>query len=207
MAMTSAARRHILITGSPGTGKSTLVSKLIARFKDKGVPMQGFWTKEVRQGGNRIGFDVVTLDGKEGVLSRVGAKGPRVGKYGVNVKEFEELALPCLRAGPVQKQEQGGEEAGQQGRQRQAVRLVVVDEIGKMELFSQPFMTAYKGLLDSAADRGVVVVSTIAKRGQGFIAEVKSRPDVDLHEITRANRDAKFEELASTLLRQLRPSS
>lgn len=63
-----ASARHILITGKPGTGKSTLVSKLVDEFKAKGVTLKGFWTKEVRKEGNRIGFDVVTIDGK---VSRV----------------------------------------------------------------------------------------------------------------------------------------
>ena len=56
--------RALLITGKPGTGKSTLVSKLVRSLKEQGIAVQGFWTKEVRAGPNRIGFDVVTLDGK-----------------------------------------------------------------------------------------------------------------------------------------------
>lgn len=129
---------------------------------------------------------------KVGVLSRVGSKGPRVGKYGVHVKEFEELALPCMRI-------------TSSGPEAKATRVVVVDEIGKMELFSKPFMAAYRQLLDQAASAGnVVVVSTIAQRGQGFIQEIKERPDVTLLTITKADRDAKCEQIIAAVNAQLR---
>ncbi|KAF6274702.1 nucleoside-triphosphatase, cancer-related [Rhinolophus ferrumequinum] len=64
--------RHVFLTGSPGVGKTTLIQKASEVLKSSGMPVDGFYTEEVRQGGRRIGFDVVTLSGLRGPLSRVG---------------------------------------------------------------------------------------------------------------------------------------
>ncbi|KAL4437178.1 hypothetical protein ABPG75_004317 [Micractinium tetrahymenae] len=96
---------------------------------------RGFYTEEVRQGGERLGFDVVTLDGRRGPLARAGAGAPRggptVGKYAVDVTSFERLALPELRP-------------------QQGAQLYCVDEVGKMELLSPAFLPAVTSLLDAA---------------------------------------------------------
>jgi nucleoside-triphosphatase len=63
--------------------------------------------------------------------------------------------------------------------------VYLVDEIGKMECLSPRFVEAMRALLASAA----TVVATVARRGQGFIAEVKQRKGAELWEVTRANRD------------------
>ncbi|XP_036211039.1 cancer-related nucleoside-triphosphatase isoform X6 [Myotis myotis] len=94
--------RHVFLTGPPGVGKTTLIQKASEVLKSSGVPVDGFYTQEVRQGGRRIGFDVVTLSGLRGPLSRVGAGPPpgtrecRVGQYVVDLASFEQLALPVL---------------------------------------------------------------------------------------------------------------
>ncbi|XP_069340655.1 cancer-related nucleoside-triphosphatase isoform X2 [Eulemur rufifrons] len=95
--------RHVFLTGPPGVGKTTLIQKASEVLKSSGVPVDGFYTEEVRQGGRRIGFDVVTLSGTRGPLSRVGLDPPpgkrecRVGQYVVDVTSFEHLALPVLK--------------------------------------------------------------------------------------------------------------
>ncbi|XP_036133639.1 cancer-related nucleoside-triphosphatase isoform X2 [Molossus molossus] len=99
--------RHVFLTGPPGIGKTTLIQKASEVLKSSGVPVDGFYTEEVRQGGRRIGFDVVTLSGLRGPLSRVGP-GPapgkqecRVGQYVVDLTSFEQLALPVLNVPAV----------------------------------------------------------------------------------------------------------
>ncbi|XP_045717349.1 cancer-related nucleoside-triphosphatase isoform X1 [Phyllostomus hastatus] len=95
--------RHVFLTGPPGIGKTTLIQKASEVLKSSGVPVDGFYTEEVRQGGRRVGFDVVTLSGLRGPLSRVGSEPPlgrrecRVGQYVVDLPAFEQLALPVLR--------------------------------------------------------------------------------------------------------------
>nr|XP_020741110.1 cancer-related nucleoside-triphosphatase isoform X2 [Odocoileus virginianus texanus] len=95
--------RHVFLTGPPGVGKTTLIQKATEVLKSSGVPVDGFYTEEVRQGGRRIGFDVVTLSGIRGPLSRIGSeplpgkRECRVGQYVVDLTSFEQLALPVLR--------------------------------------------------------------------------------------------------------------
>eukprot|EP01147_Barroeca_monosierra_P005199 gene5199-8803_t len=177
--------RHILITGSPGTGKSTLISRLAKELQAKGVCVKGFWTEEIREDKSRIGFDIVTFDGKRRVLSRVGSPGPRVGKYGVHVKDFEDLAVPCLLSSTST-----------------SGTVIIIDEIGKMELFSQKFITTYRQLLNSCP-QDTLVLSTIAQRGAGFIAEIKDREDAVLYTITRKDRDTKFEVIKTAVFERL----
>ena len=63
--------------------------------------------------------------------------------------------------------------------------LVVIDEIGKMELFSERFRTLTRQLFDSDQR----LLATVALHGKGYIQEIKMRPDVHLVEVTRNNRD------------------
>lgn len=54
-----------------GVGKTTLIKKTCDALKTRNVPVQGFYTQECREGSNRIGFDVVTLNGDRQPLARL----------------------------------------------------------------------------------------------------------------------------------------
>ncbi|CAJ1329986.1 unnamed protein product [Effrenium voratum] len=100
--------KHIFISSQPGTGKTTLVHKLLEKLLEEegegGVDISGFYTEEVRDPQNakqRLGFDVVRLGSEEvapkrAVLARLGQAAPKVGKYSVDVAAFEAFALPAL---------------------------------------------------------------------------------------------------------------
>jgi len=164
-------RKNYLVTGPPGCGKTTLIQKIV---KDLGtLPMAGFYTEEIREGRERVGFALVGLDGKRGVLSHVDVRGPhRVGRYGVDVAGFESF-LQDLDIG------------------KSAPRLIVVDEIGKMECISGLFRKLVKESLDSA----VPFLGTIALRGTPPIERIKGRPDVKLISMSLENREGKFREV------------
>jgi len=175
--MGKAQKREILLTGMPGIGKTTIIRKLAAALGAGNV--RGFFTEEVRVAGRRRGFRVVTLDGREGRLADVDFRSPhRVSKYGVDVAGFESLALPVLA-----------------GAERDPTAIFLIDEIGKMECFSDAFVRATRELFD----RGSTVVATVARRGGGFIAEMKHRPDVEILEVTRANRDTLHTQIVDRL--------
>jgi nucleoside-triphosphatase len=128
----------------------------------------GFYSAEIREGGVRKGFELVGLDGERGLLAHVDIRSrQRVGKYGVDVQGFGRFLDTIQWHGPD-------------------VGLVVIDEIGKMECFSEKFRALVRRILDS----NTPVLATVARRGSGLIAEVKQRPDVELLELTTRNRDA-----------------
>ena len=155
----------LLITGSPGSGKTTVIRKVAASLS--GQRLGGFYTEEIRVRGERQGFRLVTFDGGEGVMAHVDIRGPhRVGRYGVNVSVIDALAESTLAV-------------------KEGVDVYLVDEIGKMECLSPRFVTAMRALLDSPK----TVVAAIAQRGGGFIAEVRQRTDAELWELTRGNRE------------------
>uniref|UniRef100_A0A061SBF8 Nucleoside-triphosphatase THEP1 n=1 Tax=Tetraselmis sp. GSL018 TaxID=582737 RepID=A0A061SBF8_9CHLO len=176
---------HIFITGQPGVGKTTLVRSVVERLRDAQAPQKlyGFYTEELRGPGGRTGFDVVTIEGERGPLARIGnpKKGePAVGKYAVDVASFERLALPQMKPTPG--------------------ALVVVDEVGKMELFSKAFSSAVTELLDSPC----LVLGTIPvpKYGRTIpqVETIKARPDVEVLQITKGSRDGMADKVFQDLL-------
>jgi nucleoside-triphosphatase len=159
------SRKNILITGFPGVGKTTLIRKISDALKH--LHPVGFYTAEIREGGIRKGFELISLDGRKRLLSHIDIESPyRVSKYGVDVKGFEDFLDSILFSDP-------------------ATRLIIIDEIGKMECFSYKFTELLQELLDSEQ----IVIATIALKGRGIIAEVKKRPDIQLFEITQMNRE------------------
>ncbi len=156
---------RLFLTGNPGVGKTTLVRVIVNRLDD--IAYSGFYTEEIRHAGQRIGFRLITLNGDEGRLASVGRKEPTVGRYSVHIDEFERLVLPTLDPGIT------------------PADLYVIDEIGKMELFSRSFRNTIIDLLAQPTN----LLATIAKRGEGFIKQLKSRNDIELIEVTLQNRD------------------
>jgi nucleoside-triphosphatase len=155
----------LLVTGTPGIGKTTLVRTVAASLARR---PGGFYTEEIRVGGERRGFRLVTFDGHQALMASVDLpKTWRVGRYGVDVAVIDDLAESALAL-------------------REGIDLYLVDEIGKMECLSRRFVTLMRMLLDSSRP----VVATVGRKGGGFIAEVKERADAELWELTRANRDA-----------------
>ncbi|NXE77117.1 NTPCR triphosphatase, partial [Cochlearius cochlearius] len=159
-----------------GVGKTTLIQKVAQALKSSGIPIDGFYTEEVREGGRRTGFDVVTLSGKRGPLSRVSSDSStsrreyRVGQYVVDLVSFEQLVLPMLR------NVSHGSDAEK--------KICVIDEIGKMELFSQAFIQAVRQTLTGS---GTVVLGTIPiPKGKplDLVEEIRSRKDVKVFNVS-----------------------
>ena len=165
---------NLLISGLPQSGKTTLIKKIL-QTNAIGKRAGGFFTEEFRQKGARRGFNIVTVpEGKIGLLAEKGLRSPfRVGQYGVHIKMLEELGCQAII---------------------QAITLrhiVVVDEIGKMEIFSEKFRATLTDALDSPQK----VMATIMQRPNAFADRIKKRPDVRLLCLERNNFDGIFKEI------------
>jgi len=170
-------KKNILITGLPAIGKTTLIKRLFKELRD--LNPVGFYTEEIREKGTRKGFELIGLDGRKGLLSHTDIKSPlSVGKYRVDIKGFEDFldSIPFLNS---------------------TTRLIIIDEIGKMECLSGKFNRLLKGILDSEK----LVVATIALKGGRLIADIKKRGDIKLFEITHGNRDFLLLEILKEIKR------
>ena len=169
---------RLLLEGRPGIGKTTVARRLVTLLQRAGVPVGGFTTGELRTGGRREGFVVEAVSGAREVLAHVDLPGPpRVGRYGVDLAAFERVVLPALGdPGP------GG--------------VVVVDELGKMELASAAFCETVVELLG----RDVAVVATVHLARHWFTDALKRRPDIRVVRVTEATRDGLPERLKDWLV-------
>ncbi len=168
-------KTHILITGMPGSGKTTLFNRLVTALRH--LNPIGFYTSEIREAGTRKGFSLTGLDGRSGILAHVGFHTPyRVGKYGVDLDGFEAFIGPLVSLD-------------------QQTDLLMIDEIGKMECLSAAFQKWIRQVFDAPKP----IVATIAQSGGGLIAELKRQPDVRIFTITRENQNELFEEISSVL--------
>ncbi len=131
---------HLLLKGPPRIGKTTLIFKSISELK-KNFKIDGFITKEIRERGERVGFEIERINGEKMILSHVNfINFPKVGKYGVNVENFEKIVKE-INANKCD--------------------ILIIDEIGKMELLSKKFYLWIKDLLEVEKPR---ILGTIGEK-------------------------------------------
>jgi len=146
----------IFVSGKSGCGKSTLIAELIKELKEKGKKVAGIISPEIRKT-EREGFEIIDIAStRKEILASLGGEGPRVSKYHVNVEGIKKI---------VAEFEKSFEKAD----------VIVIDEIGKMELCSKEFET----MLEKIFNSGKPVVATLhrnylnsyGKRGKLFWLE------------------------------------
>lgn len=165
------ARKNIFVTGRPGVGKTTLIRRVLDGLS---VDAGGFITHEIRERGARVGFAIADLRGERGILAHVDRRGGyRVGRYGVNREDLERIGVPAIREAVLH------------------ARLVVMDEIGRMELCSEAFQEAVREALGSP----VPILGTIQDRRNAFLDAVRARADVEVVRVDEGNRDRLVREL------------
>jgi len=168
-------RRVLLLTGQPGTGKTALIKEALARTRVKGG---GFYTEEIRTGGIRQGFRIVTLDGQEATLAHVNISSPyQVSKYKVDIDALNKVGVSALRQALKERD------------------LIVIDEIGKMELLSPLFREAVTEALNS----GKKVLGTIMLNPHPFADEIKRHAEVEVLLVTRDTHTDVMKKVLSLL--------
>ena len=159
--------KTLLLTGHPRCGKTTVIRKIVEAL---GARAGGFYTEEIFGPGGRQGFELVTLAGKRAILAHKDLRGPKVpqvGRYGVDVDVLEKVGLTAL---------QSAAQAGQ---------IVIVDEIGKMELLSSRFRDTVLQLVLGPA----VIIGSIIYKPQPQADLFKTLAQVTLWEVNDRNRD------------------
>ena len=161
--------RILLLTGRPGVGKTSVMTRFVELMKSAGYAVGGMVSREVRQGSNRVGFEIVDLaSGRKGWLARVSQQsGPRVGKYWVDIQNLEGIGVEAIL---------------------DAVKdsdVIAIDEIGPMELKSEKF----KNAVSKAAEGSKLLIAVVHwKAGEDTIDKIKARDDVKLYDVTAENR-------------------
>ncbi len=168
-------KQAYLLTGRPGTGKTSLIKQAIAGMGSKAG---GFYTEEIRSRGVRLGFKLVTLDGQSAILAHIDIHSPyRVSKYGVDIDSLDRIGVSALNQAAKK------------------CNLVVVDEIGKMELFSANFRETVLRIIDS----GKRVLGTIMLNSNPWADTIKLKPQVKVIAITQANYHQVLKDLLAWL--------
>ena len=186
--MKALGKRVLILTGSPGVGKTTVLEKTINALKNQGINVGGMISREVRENGIRVGFQVLDIaSDKRGWLARANLKtGPQVGNYRVNLGDLDGIGAQAICDA------------------LEGADVVAIDEIGPMELFSARFKAATAKTLDS---KKLVIAVVHMKAQDRMVIQAKGRVDTEVFEVTEENRESLPEALAARALEFLRRGS
>lgn len=170
---------NFLVTGRPGSGKTTAVMKVMEEVRSHGLRVGGVHSPEIREDDKRVGFKIVDAASGEGrVMAHVDYGAPEVGKYGVDVEAADRVCREAFR---------GAEERD----------VVVVDEVAPMEVVSKEFREGVRRTLDSGTP---VLASVHHSSTRGFVGELKTRSDLEVFEVTEESRDELPEKIVEVVL-------
>ena len=161
----------MFLTGVPGVGKSTVVRKVAEMIQQSGVKVGGMTSGDLRSGAARVGFEIRDLlAGETGVLAHVNQPtGPGIGRYRVRSEDLDRIGAEAILS---------------------AIKdadLIVVDEVGPMELISRRFKDAVQAALTS----GKPLLGTVHRNAQDpLVRVIKSSPSIEVVEVTLENRDS-----------------
>src|SRR3989304_1322139 len=153
-------KRVLLLTGTPGIGKTTVLMKTVNALKERGYTVGGMISREVSEGNTRVGFQILDISSsRRGRLAHVNQKnGPQVGRYRVNIEDLNTVGAQAI-IDAVEKCD-----------------VIAIDEIGPMELFSERFKEAVRKALES---RKLVIAVVHWKAKDALLSEAKSRQNAE----------------------------
>jgi nucleoside-triphosphatase len=177
--------KSILITGTPGVGKTTLALRVVEVIRSKGYGVGGIITQEIKENESRVGFELLDLyTGSRGILARVDLRGPRVGKYGVDLRNLEQIGVASIL----------------NAIRRRDVDILVVDEIGPMELSCPQFAVALKEAIRSCKP----FLGTIQFKLRDKIFDILGSNEIpQIIELTHRDRDRLIKVVLDMVLKIL----
>ncbi|KAL9260314.1 Nucleoside-triphosphatase THEP1-like protein [Drosera capensis] len=137
----------------------------------------------IRRGTERVGFEVVTVSGRSGPLASIDSK--RIPENRLQIHLTESHRWPTV------------------GRYKVDIRedtdMFLIDEFGKMELFSSSFHPAVLRILNS----NIPILASVPLANQGRdipgVARVKNHPGAIIYMLNTNNRDAYQERIYSQM--------
>lgn len=180
-------KRVLLLTGPPSVGKTSVLMKVVDALRKREICVGGMISREVREGGTRVGFEILDLtSSRRGWLAHVNQKnGPQIGKYRVNIEDLNSIGAQAI-AEAVENCE-----------------VIVIDEIGPMELFSEKFKKTVRKALES---QKLVLAVVHWKAQDPLIAEAKKREDTETTSVTLENRESLHRQITEDALKTLKHS-
>lgn len=161
--------RRIFLTGRPGVGKTSVLLRVIKRLKNQGLRVGGMISQEARRGATRVGFRLIDItSGRSGWLAHIHEEsGPSVGKYRVNLHDLQHIGVTAIQSAI------------------ETADVVIVDEVGPMELYSAAFKEAVIRALQSSK----ILIGVLHQRARDpLISAIRATPQIHIVEVTLANR-------------------
>jgi nucleoside-triphosphatase len=162
----------VLLTGEPRVGKTTILKKIIKMLGESNCI--GFYTEEIRDEFDRIGFDCVSLDGRRKRIADINFKSDiRMGRYGIDIEAFEDIALQAINI------------------PSNSNKIIIIDEIGPIQFLSTRFKEEINNILTCPN----CVIGTIFYNMHPNIDEIKKISGIKFYTITNESRDTIIENI------------
>ncbi len=158
------------ITGLPGSGKTHALLRVIDMLKEEELSIGGMVDEPVEDGRRKTGFTVRNLlTGEQQMFASVDYESKIVvGKIGVDLSKLEEVGVKAIKDAMEQ------------------CDIIVIDEVGKMEVESEAFVEAVKESLEV----GKPMIITLHKKSRNpLLQDIRRRDDVRILEVTPTNRN------------------
>jgi nucleoside-triphosphatase len=178
---------RVFLTGDPGSGKTTAICRIVDDLRDRGLRIGGMISREIREDAVRVGFQLEDIVSREtGILAHSKQRpfgAPTVGRYAVNLADIERIGVAAIK------------------RAVNEADIVIVDEIGPMELKSHQFIEAVEIALASPKH----FLGTLHKHSSNeLVNKIKSNPTCQVVKITPINRETLPREIVTRFTRKPR---
>ena len=160
------------ITGMPSVGKTETLIKIIDKIEKSGYKIEGMITETLLEDNKRVGFYVKDWQTNEReIFAHIDFDlKDKVGKYGVDLNVLEKVGVTAI----------------EKAINDENIDIIIIDEIGKMEMLSEKFCETVIYALDS--DKPILV--TLHKKSRTpLLQDIRRRDDIRILEVTAVNKN------------------